>query len=531
VNRRHLLCFLLLLIACRPEPAEQDTRGVRPVSTAPSPSREPFDREQSAALFVGVREFAAAPTLSGVRYTVDDAVDLAYAFALERKVKLVEPSRVALALTGEPRKIESQEKLKKLRAEGAIVCPATLESVRALVQRQARLAGRDGLLILGFASHGFSRGGVPYVLTSTSRHEDTASSLSAASVFDTASKSMAQRSLIFIDACRERIPDKRGVRVPAPVAQYMKGAIGQVIFYAAAPGSYAYEDDGNGVFTKAVIAGLLECGPRTVQGLVTVEKLSRYVEDRVLRWVQKNRDRSVLKATQVSMDADTQAMPLAWCSRPVPPVAVTVIRNSLTAIGRDARKLWGRTFDGLITGAQIADIDVDGTNEVLAVIGSKVMAIDALEDELWTVDTKTPIRQLIVERLFSAKRKRQLVAVTESTLSLIDHDGSLLATHTYPHKLRHVRIDQTTSRHDRRIIVTADGGRVFVLDPDGKPQTEVWSGRVSAPVTKLDILDLNNDSHRDIELTTANGRIWLDFAGRVIKTKGPSFHLFSPKKP
>jgi len=504
---------------------------VRPVSQAPPQRRDPFVREQSAALFVGVREFAAAPSLTGVRFTVDDAVDLAYAFALERKVRLVDARRVALALTGEPRKLESQEKLKKLRAAGAIVCPATLESVRGLVQRQAGLAGKDGLLILGFASHGFSRDGVPYVLTSTSRYEDTVSSLSGAKVSDIASSSKAQRSLIFIDACRERVPGARGVRIPVPVAQYMKGAIGQVIFYAAAPGNYAYETDGNGVFTKAVITGLLECGPRTVQGLVTVEKLSRFVEDRVLRWVQNNRDPSVLKATQVSMDADTKAMPLVMCTRPVPPVDVTVVRNSLTAFGKDARSLWGRTFEGVITRAQVADIDVDGTNEVLAVIGSKVIAIDALQDELWTVDTKTPIRQLIVEHLFSAKRKRQLVAVSNSTLSLIDHDGSLLATYAYPHRLRQVRIDRPTSNHDRKIILTADGGRVFMLDPDGKPHAQVWSGLVSAPITKLDILDFNNDSYRDIELTTAKGRIWLDFAGRVIKRTGPHFHLLSPKKP
>jgi hypothetical protein len=504
---------------------------VRPVSPAPTQARGAFVREQSAALFVGVREFAAAPSLTGVRYTVDDAVDLAYAFALERKVNLVDPHRVALALTGEPRKLASQERLKKLRAAGANVSAATLESVRALLDRQAAAAGANGLLILGFASHGFSRDGTPYVLTSTSRYEDTVSSLSAAKVFDIASTSKAQRSLIFIDACRERVTGARGVRIPAPVAQYMKGAIGQVVFYAAAPGNYAYEDEvtKNGVFTKAVIDGLLGCGPRTVQGLVTVEKLSRFVEDRVLRWVQKHRDRSVLKATQVSMDVDTKTMPLASCTSAPPPMGVTVARNSLTAIGKDAKKLWRRTLDGFITRADVGDIDGDGTNEVLAAIGSKVIAIDALEDELWTFDTKAPIRQFLIEHLFS-KAKRQLVTLSDSTLSLIDHDGTLLASYAYPCRLQHVRVDQLTSSHDRRIIVTADGGRVFMLDPDGKPRAEVWSGVVSSPVTKLDIVDFNNDRYRDIALSTAKGRVYIDFDGQVIKSTGPQFQLLSPKK-
>lgn len=528
MNRRHIVCFFAFLIACAPD--EQETRGVRPISQASPQTRGTFVREQSAALFVGVREFAAAPSLTGVRYTVDDAVDLAYAFALERRVSLVDPRRVALALTGEPRKLASQERLKKLRAAGAIVWPATLDSVRRLLDRQAKAAGVDGLLILGFASHGFSRDGVPYVLTSTSRHEDTVSSLSAAKVFDIASTSSAQRSLIFIDACRDRSAGKRGVLPQGPVAQYMKGAIGQVVFYAAAPGNVAYEDEvaKNGVFTKAVIAGLLECGPRTVRGLVTVEKLSRFVEDRVLRWVQKHRDGSVLKATQVSMDADTKTMPLASCTPAIPPLDVTVVKNSLTAIGKDARQLWQRTLEGL-TDAKVADIDVDGTNEVLAVTGSKVTAIDALDEVLWTVDTKTPIRQFVVEHLFSRK-KRQLVTLSSSTVSLIDHDGSILATHTYPHTLQQVRVDRTTSNHERKIIVTADGGRVFMVDPNGKPQPEAWSGLVSAPVKELTVIDFNNDGFRDIELSTASGRVYLDFEGKVIETTGPHFQLLSQKK-
>jgi hypothetical protein len=522
----------MLLLSCRSESAERSARGLIPVTTK-SPGRGAFVREQSAALFVGVSQFTSAQPLANLRYTVDDAVDLAYAFAMERKIALVDPKQVALALTGEPRKSESQEKLQKLRTAGAVVAPATLDSVQALLGRQAAAAGRDGLLILAFASHGFSRDGTPYVLTSTSRFEDTVSSLSAAKVSDLASTSKALRSLIFIDACRDRVPPgARGVRSPAPVAQYMEGAIGQVIFYAATPGNYAYEDEHskNGVFTKAVIDGLLGCGPRTVQGVVTVEKLSRFVEDRVLQWIRDNRDPLLRKATQVSMDADTKTMPLSSCEKPPPPKSVAFVKSSLTVLGNDAKELWRRTFAGDITRAQVEDVDADGTNEVLAVVGNTLLAIDALENDLWSLDAKLPIQQLIIGPLFSEKRKRQLVTITDSTLFLIDHDGTRLATHTYPYRLQHVRVDRPTSRHERKIIVTAEGGRVFMLDPDGKPKMEAWSGRVSAPVTKLDILDFNNDSYRDIELTTATGRVYLDFEGKVIRTENVHFTLLSPAK-
>jgi hypothetical protein len=528
VNRYAFLSLVVLLIFCADEEAEQETRGVRPVSLVTTTTRDAFKPEQSAALFVGVREFSSAQPLSNLRYTVDDAVDLAHAFALGSKIALVDPKQVALALTGEPRKTESQEKLKKLLIAGAIVRPATLGSVQALLTRQAAAVGKDGLLILGFASHGFSRDGVPYVLTSNSRYEDTFSSLSAAKVFDIASK--AQRSLIFIDACRERVAGARGPRTPAPLVQYMKGKYGQVVFYAAAPGNYAYEDAGNGVFTKAVIEGLLSCSPRTMQGMVTVEKLARFVEDRVLSWTRRNRDRLILKATQVSMDADTKLMPLASCMRAPSPADVTFAGSTLTVFGVDKKPLWRRTLDGLITRAELADIDEDGINEVLAVVGSKLIAIDALESDLWTFDTRAPIRQLIVKRLFSEKRKRQLIAVCDSAFSIIDHDGMRLDTYPYPVRLGEILVDQVTARHGRMIIVTGDGGRVSMVDPDRKPKAEVWSGLITPSLAKIDIIDFNNDGRREIKLTTPTGHVYLDFDGHVLKSPGATFELLPPKR-
>src|SRR5258706_448855 len=78
-----------------------------------------FDRSQSAALFVGVRHFTHDENLTEVRYAVDDAVDLAFVFALDHNVHLVEAGRVVLALSGDPQKPESRQKLAALRAAGA----------------------------------------------------------------------------------------------------------------------------------------------------------------------------------------------------------------------------------------------------------------------------------------------------------------------------------------------------------------------------------------------------------------------------
>ena len=84
-----------------------------------------IDPKKSAALFVGVRDFPWDKTLATVPYAVDDAVDLAYELTMEQHSPLVDSKRVVLALSGEPQKAESQEKLRKLLVAGATTHDAT----------------------------------------------------------------------------------------------------------------------------------------------------------------------------------------------------------------------------------------------------------------------------------------------------------------------------------------------------------------------------------------------------------------------
>lgn len=290
-----------------------------PQSPPPATPAAPFDRAQSAALFVGVREFTKDKTLE-VPYAVDDAIDLAYTFALDPRVSLVPPERVVLALSGRPQKPESQQRLDQLQAAGVQVRSAEQSDILLLLQQQAVAAGRNGIFILSLATHGFSRDGMPYVLAAGSlfRYPDTA--LSTARLFDIAATTEASRSLLFLDACRERIADGTRAAGPdptaaAPLIYRMQRIHGQVVFYAAAAGQYAYDDPvtGNGVFTKAVIDGL-QCRAAAPRGVVTVDTLREYVEREVRQWIREHRDPTIGAAIQVSMDGDTPDMPLSICS-------------------------------------------------------------------------------------------------------------------------------------------------------------------------------------------------------------------------
>jgi hypothetical protein len=311
----------------------QDRRSVRPVMPV---THAAFDPAQSVALFVGIRSFHDDDTLQDVPYAVDDAVDLAYVFALDPRVALVRPNRVALALSDEnPRKVISKRRLAELKRNGAIVVTATQSQILKLLNHQAGLAGVDGIFIVSFATHGYSAEGAQYLLSANSLLRELNTAIPTARILDLVAVSNAARSLILIDTCRERMQRQRST-VPeplsaAPLVQRMSLAAGQVVLYGAAAGRWAYDDDirQNGVFTSAVLDALQCRAGFDRSGLVTVSELSDAVERNVLGWIRTNRDPSIRNATQASIDGAARAMPLATCSRrppPDPPVITTTLR-------------------------------------------------------------------------------------------------------------------------------------------------------------------------------------------------------------
>src|ERR1700682_4659054 len=183
----------------------RNARSVRMLIEPPRSASTRFDWRQSAALFVGVRHFTN-DSVEEVPFAVDDATDLAYVFALERRVSLVPPRRVVLALSGHPVKKESRDRLRALQDAGADVrFRAGAGDIRAALREQASLAGRDGILIVSVATHGFLHDGSDYILGASSVVRNPATMLSIADMFEAIASSAAQRSLVFVDACRERM--------------------------------------------------------------------------------------------------------------------------------------------------------------------------------------------------------------------------------------------------------------------------------------------------------------------------------------
>ena len=254
-----------------------------------------FDPAQSAGLFVGISCFDDE-LFTAVPFAVDDAVDLAYLFAFD--LRLMMPPKVVLGLAGDPRKVESQKRLEALRVAGARVTSARQVEVYAQLDAQRRAAGTNGLFVASLATHGFSDQGGDFLVAADSlRRRIERTGVAVAELFDDVARSPAPRRLVLLDACRERLSadTRAGRETQAAMSRSFAAAIasasGQAVLAGATIGGYAYDDPArrNGVFTGALLDGLMGRAGVDERGFITVRTLADYADRRVVEWVRDRR--------------------------------------------------------------------------------------------------------------------------------------------------------------------------------------------------------------------------------------------------
>lgn len=537
--KRWILAAVLLGIATTTVVVPFAWRGVRGVRMpSEGAASTQFDPRQSAALFVGVRDFDAA---AEVPFAVDDAVDLAHAFVIARRSSLVPPRRVVVILSNRfPVKPQSRARLRKLREAGVEVrYQAGVDHVRAALREQAARAGRDGVLIVALAAHGFLREGNGYILGASSSVRNLATMLPTTELFETIASSQAQRSLVFLDACRERMTTgTRSVFASAmsaaPLVQRIAHTRGQAVFYAAAPGGWAYDDpDGrNGVFTEAVIAGI-DCGAAKVRGAVTPETLAGYIERSVQAWIRKNRDPGVGSATQWTMDGEVRNMPLAKCDGGYfgGPERASWRGTIICAFGPKNELLWQRDAGRAVTLARAVDLDADGWREVVYATRDGVTALDDEGKQLWSAREPMTLAACLIDEFVYQQHAKHVVALWNgehaSRLAAYRPDGKLLGFFDHDRRIDRVILARPTAHHGPKLVVTA-GKTLMLFDSRhlaaGKP---VWRGRVvtRSAIESLQIVDGNGDGKSDIAVTTESGaKVFVDFNGHSVRsTSGVRF--------
>ncbi|MEA2344944.1 MAG: hypothetical protein QOF63_3113, partial [Thermoanaerobaculia bacterium] len=394
-----LIVALLSCCAFAMAATAQSSRSIA-LRAAAGNSSGTFVPAESAAVFIGVREFAEA-TIPPVLFTVDDAVDLAYAVAFPHPTRLVDPDRIVLAISGEPKKGESQRKLKELCDAGAERRHATQSDIFTAVEQRAARVGPNGLLIIGIATHGYidETDGQHYLLAEGSLIRFHETVIRTDRLLQLAARPNVLRSLVFLDACRTNVTPDPTRSLPeheGASAERFKRAFaqvnGRVVLKAAVAGRSAFEDIPlqNGVFTKAVL-DVLKCSTDgDEQGLVTVTKLASLVDQKVVAWLHEHGEPHISRAIDFD-SGGAESMPLAQCRAAViPPVQVipALIENVLTAVEAEPvnvrpaentfsvynvanARLWSKEVKGLITATEIADLDGDGSKEVIVGVAGR----------------------------------------------------------------------------------------------------------------------------------------------------------------
>jgi Caspase domain len=528
VARACLPVLLTLLVGCSKSPA---SRSVTPLPLADAPTTSKFSRDASTGLFVGIREFPHDKLLE-VPFACDDAVDLAYRFVFNQRIALLPPRRVVLAISGSPQKKESKDRLSELEQAGArIVRNVSADDILDLLKEQSARAGREGLFVLSIASHGFQQNGDAYILGSTSDFGSPETALRAATIFDVAAQ--ASRSLIFIDACRDRVQQGARGAAPDPAAaaphiRRMNGVHGQVIFYAAAPGGYAFDDPvhQNGVFTKAVLDGL-DCEASAPNGTVLVETLQTYVDREVRRWIRENKNRTVDRATQISLEGQAGNMPLCECWRPPGPrIRVATDHSTLTAYADDTSPLWRKDFPEPIVYAEAVDLDADALSEVVVGFRNHIDVLDRDGKLRWTRTSNARTLQTFTTGDLFEKHTHQIVALWNdphsSRLSVFESDGRERSSLEVAGPLLRVAIGRPTNRHAPKIVVATANALLLFHPRKLDRATPIWR-RLLRPTTDaisaLRIVDPSSGRDRDIAVDTTSGTKWFTFEGKIM---GPS---------
>lgn len=264
------------------------------------PTREPmpFDAAASVGMFVGIQQFgesAEVPSteLASIPFAVDDAIDLAATFAFD--LKLLLPKCVRLLLSGQPAKASSEERLAQLRAEGARIEHASYTRVLRGLRETAQAGSAQGLLVLTFATHGFSQDGDRLLCADSTRSDLEDTSIAWSKLETVLGASPCPRRLVLLDACREQVQVSRSIgrspEGPNTLAQAIGKTSGLAVLCGAPPGGYSFDDpqSQNGVFTRCLLEGLRGRAPATPAGLITLGSLAAWLDDAVTDWLKRHR--------------------------------------------------------------------------------------------------------------------------------------------------------------------------------------------------------------------------------------------------
>ncbi|HOJ22463.1 MAG TPA: caspase family protein [Armatimonadota bacterium] len=226
------------------------------------------------ALLVGVNRYDDVENIPTLRYSVGD-VTAVY------KV-LVDPQRGGFG-----------KDTVYLLTDDTPDKPTNINIIKYL-NRIARRAEPEDMVLVYFSGHGYEEAGRGYILPCNTDVEAlAASAVDNTVLIDTLDRMKAQRIVTIIDACHSGAMRRTGGGAPALSGQYYSAygsGKGRVVLASASAGQKAWEDARlkHGVFTEYVKQGFYGEADRNRDGAVTFMELAKYVYDNVKKWAEAN---------------------------------------------------------------------------------------------------------------------------------------------------------------------------------------------------------------------------------------------------
>jgi hypothetical protein len=255
----------------------------------------------------------------------------------------------------------------------------------------------------------------------------------------------------------------------------------------------------------------------------------------------------------------------------IQPFETVIKENIIETYNQKKTLLWIQKIDGNISKAIIDDINRDNKKEVIigidgiGVDSGKIICYDFDGDIIWSTDTamrfnytggrsgKMCIRDFVIFSSDNDKNKyKYIISLSidyqgwyQSVVSMLTYSGKRIAYYWNPGHLHFLKVGKQLSTFSNLVVIggisndlsTEFEGKgynncVFLVNPlsmsgEAPPYfgfstkgTHIWYGIIipkGENITKIDIIDFNQDGANEISIWTDKGHsLYLDFQGRLL---------------
>ncbi|NIM13473.1 MAG: SUMF1/EgtB/PvdO family nonheme iron enzyme [Candidatus Aminicenantes bacterium] len=169
-----------------------------------------------------------------------------------------------------------------------------LMSIRSKLDYLKGFIDPEDLVVFSFSGHGIANSeGKGFLVMADSYVGDLfGSSLKVEEIVDWLKEMNVKKSLLLLDACREKIQKGKNIQLNGLKAERFRQAEVAAAFFSTKSGWFSYEEEKEGtfgIFTKYVIEGLKGHADSSGaegdgDGIVTFSELGAYVEEAVSKW-------------------------------------------------------------------------------------------------------------------------------------------------------------------------------------------------------------------------------------------------------